>query len=36
MNVSNYTDDQIEIRTFTTRKWLSANDDRAWAEKFYL
>jgi cycloeucalenol cycloisomerase len=31
-----YTDDHAEERTFTPRKWLSDNDDRAWAEKFYL
>ncbi len=32
-----YTDDAPETRTFTpARKWLSANDDRGWAEKLYL
>ena len=32
-----YTDDAPEVRTFTTtRKWLSENDDRAWADKLYL
>lgn len=32
-----YADDQREVRTFTpNRKWLSQNDDRAWAEKLYL
>ncbi len=32
-----YTDDIAEHRSFTTgRKWLSDNDDRAWAEKLYL
>ncbi len=32
-----YTDDAPDPRTFTSpRKWFSQNDDRAWAEKFYL
>lgn len=32
-----YADDQQEFRTFTQgRAWLSENNDRAWAEKFYL
>jgi cycloeucalenol cycloisomerase len=32
-----YNDVSVEARTFTaTRKWFSANDDKAWAEKFYL
>lgn len=31
-----YADDQPEVRSFTPRKWLSDNDDRAWAEKLYL
>lgn len=32
-----YADDHQEFRTFTQeRAWLSENDDRAWAEKFYL
>ena len=36
MNTDTYRDDVAEHRTFTPRKWLSDNDDRAWAEKFYL
>lgn len=36
MNAASYTDDTPELRTFTARKWLSDNDDRAWAEKLYL
>ena len=31
-----YEDDTRETRTFTPRRWFSDNDDRAWAEKFYL
>jgi len=32
-----YTDVAGEARSFTaSRKWFSANDDKAWAEKFYL
>lgn len=31
-----YADDLREQRSFTARKWFSDNDDRAWAEKFYL
>ena len=35
--MNTYADDAPEVRTFTTtRKWLSENDDRAWAEKLYL
>lgn len=37
MGASIYADDVAEERSFTAgRKWLSENDDRAWAEKFYL
>ena len=37
MNASLYADDQADVRTFSAgRKWFSDNDDRAWAEKFYL
>jgi cycloeucalenol cycloisomerase len=37
MGNSVYADDTAEFRSFSTgRKWLSDNDDRAWAEKFYL
>jgi cycloeucalenol cycloisomerase len=32
-----YTDIPEDTRTWTeSRKWFSANDDKAWAEKFYL
>ena len=36
MNTTNYTDDAADTRTFTSRTWLSDNDDRAWAERLYL
>ena len=36
MSTITYTDDAAEHRTFTPRKWLSDNDDCAWAEKLYL
>lgn len=36
MAATTYTDDAPDPRSFTARKWLSDNDDRAWAEKLYL
>ena len=36
MNTTTYGDDIGEHRSFTPRKWLSDNGDRAWAEKLYL
>ncbi len=37
MDATTYCDDLVEERTFSSgRKWFSDNDDRAWAEKFYL
>ncbi len=37
MDNSAYSGELAEFRTFTqSRKWFSDNDDRAWAEKFFL
>lgn len=36
MAATTYTDDAPDPRSFTPRKWLSDNDDRAWAERLYL